>query len=82
MSLASTINWIEVKDQKPKCNEKHSDSEDVLCMDSNNRVFVAWYNSKLDQWFVSHFLASNSPLSLDNVPALWADISSLKNSRV
>ena len=76
------IKWVEVKDQKPKCNEKYSESEDVLCMDSNDRIFVAWYNSKLDQWFVSHFHASNKALSLDNVPVLWADISSLKNSRV
>ena len=76
------IKWVEVKNQKPKTNEKYSESEDVLCMDSNGIIFVAWYNSKLDQWLVSHFHASNKALSLDNVPVLWADISSLKNSRV
>jgi hypothetical protein len=80
--MEATIQWIAVKDQKPECNEKHSESEDVLCMDSNNRIFVGWYNSKLDQWFVSHFLASNDPLTLDNIPVLWADTTSLKNSRV
>lgn len=68
--------WIDTKKKKPKCNKKFSESEDVLCWTCTNTFFVGWYNKKLDQWFVSHFLAETVALSYDNIPAYWMPLPS------
>ncbi len=68
--------WIDATNQKPKCNEKFSESEEVLCWTKTNTFFVGWYNEKLEQWFVSHFLAESVPLSYDNVPVFWMELPS------
>ena len=75
-NLLLAAGWVDATIQKPKCNEKFSESEDVLCWTKTNTFFVGWYNEKLEQWFVSHFLAESVPLSYDNVPAFWMELPS------
>lgn len=65
--------WIDAAKKKPKCNRKFNESDYVLCF-ANHTQFVGWYNSKLNEWFVGHFLARTVPLSYDNVPTHWMEL--------
>ena len=62
--------WISVEDRLPECSEKFYESDYVLCYCISGQ-FVGWYNSKLNEWYVSHFLAATVPLSYDSIPTHW-----------
>lgn len=64
------MNWISVKERLPETNLKFNESQHVLCYAISGQ-FVGWYNSHLNEWFVSHFLADSIPLSYDNIPTHW-----------
>lgn len=68
--LKAQEQWISVEDRLPETENKFNESDAVLCYAASGQ-FVGWYNSKLKQWFVSHFLAPSTPLNYDHIPTHW-----------
>ncbi len=48
---------------KPQVEHKFSESDYLLCLESSSSTvpFVAWYNKKMDSWYVAHHLAPTIP---------------------
>lgn len=52
--------WISVEDKFPDTNQKWSESDYVLVLNANNGdLGVAWYNSKSNEWRLSHSITSS-----------------------
>lgn len=56
--------WISVNDKLPETNE-HNESEYLLGYEKECRQqVVCWYNSRKDEWIVSHYKADNLPITI------------------
>lgn len=72
------MEWIDVNDRLPEV-DKHHESEYLLCHDKQHyETFVAWYNSKTQNWFLAHYRTNNTPVRVD----FWKPLPPLPNNQL
>lgn len=64
--------WVKTTKELPETNEKFGESEYLQCVEAGTcNQFVGWYNSKMNQWFVCHYLAQNVPVNVTHFRSLY-----------